>query len=71
MNLQQFLSQFSFVSMAECRRSVIGGHVAIDGRVIGYADLVKPAAEFSRVGSVVTIGKRLKHEVREEHLLRK
>lgn len=69
MNLEQFLNQFSFVSMAECRRSIIGGHVAIDGRIIRYADLDKPATDFAKVGSVVTIGKRLKHEVKEDHLL--
>ena len=68
MNLQQFLCQFSFVSTAECRRSVILGHVTIDGRQIRYVDLIKPASEFAEVGSVVTIGKYLKHVVCEEHL---
>lgn len=68
MDLQQFLVQFSFVSMAECRRMVIGGHVKIDGRTIRHTDLVKSVSEFARVGSSVTIGKRLKHDVREEHL---
>lgn len=67
MDLQRFLSQFSFVSTAECRRMVIAGCVTIDGRIIRHADLNKPASVFAKVGSVVKIGKRLSHEVKEEH----
>jgi len=68
MDVVQFLVQFSFVSMAECRRMVIGRHVTIDGRLITYNDLSKPIDGIAKVGSIVTIGKRLKHEVRPEHL---
>lgn len=68
MDVIQFLAQFSFVSVAECRRMVIGRHVTIDGKQVTYDDLSKPVDGIAKVGSIVTIGKRLKHEVREEHL---
>lgn len=60
MDVQQFLAQFHFASMAECRRVVVGNHVKIDGCTIKHDDLHKPISEFAKVGSILQIGKKLR-----------
>lgn len=64
--LEQFLIQFHFITMAECRRVVIQNGVRINDYVVKLSDLHKDC-EYIKAGDQLKIGKKF-YLVREDHL---
>ena len=64
--LEQFLSQFYFITMAECRRVVIQNSVRINDYVVKLSDL-RNNCEYIKVGDQLKIGKKT-FIVKEDHL---
>jgi len=53
--LEQFLSQFYFISMEECRRVVIKNGVMINDYVVKLSDLDKNCCEYVKTGDQLKI----------------